>query len=65
LLCRTAYASSTGIPAGCCARAPARAAGLVSALVPAVGLAGAADVQGFELAWRVPCTPVSIMLTAP
>jgi len=61
----TAYARSTGMPAGCCARAPVWAAGRVSALVVAEGLAGPADVQGFELAWRVPCTPVSIMLTAP
>lgn len=55
------------MPAGCWARAGARVAGLISALVVAVGvgLAGAADAQGFELAWRVPCTPVSIMLTAP
>lgn len=62
-----AYASSTGMPAGCCARAPVRAAGRVSALVlaEAAGLAGPADVHGFELAWRVPCAPVSIMLTAP
>ena len=29
------------------------------------GLAGAEDTQAFVLAWRVPCTPVSIMLTAP
>jgi len=63
----TEYASSTGMPAGCCARAPVWAAGRVSALVVAegVGLAGADDAHGFELAWRVPCTPVSIMLTAP
>lgn len=59
-----AYASSTGMPAGCCARAPVWAAERGSALVLAVA-AGLADVQGFELAWRVPCTPVSIMLTAP
>jgi hypothetical protein len=67
LLRWTAYASSTGMPAGCCAGAAVRAAGRVSALVvaEAVGLAGAPDAQGFELAWRVPCTPVSIMLTAP
>jgi len=60
------YASSTGMPAGCCARAPVWTAGRTSALVLAegVGLEGAADVQA-ELAWRVPCTPVSIMLTAP
>jgi hypothetical protein len=55
------------MPAGCCARAPEWAAGRVSALVVAVavGLAVAEDAQVFELAWRVPCTPVSIMLTAP
>ena len=60
------------MPAGCWARAPGWAAGLISALVAAglisglaAGLAGAADAQGFELAWRVPCTPVSSMLTAP
>ena len=57
---RTASARSTGIPAGC-ARAPVR----TRALVVAVGLAVAEDVQGFVLAWRVPCTPVSSMLTAP
>ena len=65
----TAYARSTGMPAGCCARAPVCAAGRVNALVVAVavavGLAVAEDAQGFELAWRVPCTPVSSMLTAP
>jgi hypothetical protein len=55
------------MPAGCCARAPVWAAGRVSALVVAVevGLAVAEDVQVLALAWRVPCTPVSIMLTAP
>jgi hypothetical protein len=42
------------------------AAGLISALMGVeAGLAGAADAQGFELAWRVLCTPVSSMLTAP
>jgi len=56
---RTASARSTGMPAGC-ARAPVR----TRALVVAVGLAVAEDVQGFVLAWRVPCTPVSSMLTA-
>ena len=40
------------------------AAGRICALVLA-GLAGAPDVQAFELAWRVLCTPVSIMLAAP
>ena len=55
------------MPAGCCARAPVRAAGRVSALVEAVavGLAVAEDEHGFVLAWRVPCTPVRSMLTAP
>jgi hypothetical protein len=51
------------MPAGCCARAPVWAAGRISALV--VALAVAEDVQVLELAGRVPCTPVSIMLTAP
>jgi len=63
------------MPAGCWARAPAWAAGLISALVAAglisalvgvgPGLASAADAQGFELAWRVLCTPVISMLSAP
>jgi hypothetical protein len=55
------------MPAGRCARAPLWAAGRVSALVVAVevGLEVAEDVQGFELAWRAPCTPVRSMLTAP
>jgi hypothetical protein len=61
----TASARSTGMPAGCCARAPVRATGRVSALVEAVGLAVAEDGHGFVLAWRVPCTPVSNTLTAP
>jgi hypothetical protein len=52
------------MPAGCWARAPAWAAGLISALVVGVAV-GLADAQGFELAWRVPCTPVISMLTAP
>jgi hypothetical protein len=63
LLRWTAWARSTGMPAGCCARAPVCAAGRVSALV--AGLRVAAAAQGFELAWRVPCTPVSSMFTAP
>jgi hypothetical protein len=55
------------MPAGRCARTPVWAAGRVSALVVAVavGLAVAEDVQEFELSWRVPCTPVSSMFTAP
>lgn len=51
------------MPAGRCARAAVWAACRVSALV--VALAVAEDVQVLELAGRVPCTPVSIMLTAP
>jgi hypothetical protein len=47
------------MPAGCCARAPA---GRVGALV--MGFEVAADAHGFELAWRVPFTPVRSMLTA-
>jgi hypothetical protein len=67
LLRRTASARSTGMPAGCCACAPVRAAGRVSALVEAVavGLAVAEDEHGLVLAGRVPCTPVISMLTAP
>jgi hypothetical protein len=61
LLRWAAWARSTGMPAGCCARAPVCAAGRVRALVLAV----AEDVQEFELSWRVPCTPVSSMFTAP
>jgi hypothetical protein len=34
-------------------------------VVVAVGLEVAEDAQGFELAWRAPCTPVRSMLTAP
>ena len=43
------------------------AVGLITALLAGVvvALAGADDAQGFELAWRVLCTPVSSMLTAP
>jgi hypothetical protein len=64
---RATSARSTGMPAGCCARAPVRAAGRTRALVVAVavGDAVAEAEQGLVLAWRVPCTPVSIMLTAP
>jgi len=47
--------------AGCCA------AGRTSALVVAVavGLEIDDDVHGLVLAGRVPCTPLSSMLTAP
>jgi hypothetical protein len=67
LLRWTAWARSTGMAAGCCARAPVCAAGRVSALVEAVPveLAVAEDRQGLELDWRVSCTPVRSMLTAP
>ena len=60
------------MPAGCWARAPVWAVVLtsgpvlISGLVVGVAmLAGPAVAHGFELACRVPCTPVSIMLTAP
>lgn len=67
LLRRTACARSTGMAAGCCARAPVCAAGWVNALVEAVPveLAVAEAKQGLELDWRVSCTPVRSMLTAP
>ena len=60
------------MPAGCWPRAPIWAvvlvngAVLISVLVVGVAvLAGPAVAHGFELACRVPGTPVSIMLTAP
>jgi hypothetical protein len=55
------------MPAGCRARPLVWAVGLITALLAGVvvALAGADDAQGFELAWRVPCTPVSSMLIAP
>jgi len=71
---RTAWARRTGMLAGCWARPLAwlavRVPGSVPGRVPAAVVVGAGlsadeDVQGFVLAWRVPCTPVSIMLTAP
>jgi hypothetical protein len=72
---RTALAKSTGMPAGCGARPltwPAvRALGCVPGSIPAAevvgaGLAAEAEAeQGFVAAWRVSCTPVSSMLTAP
>lgn len=69
---RTASARSTGMPAGWWARPlawlAARVLGIIGGSVPAVvlgaGLAAAEVVQAFVLAWRVACTPVSIMLTA-
>jgi len=71
---RTASASSTGMAAGCWARPlrwlAARTLGCVLGSIPAAVVLGAgmaADevMQGFMAAWRVPCTPVAIMLTAP
>jgi hypothetical protein len=70
---RTASAKSTGMRAGRWARRliwlAVRTLGCVSGRIPAVvlgaGLAAAEVVQAFVGAWRVACTPVSIMLTAP
>jgi hypothetical protein len=71
---RTASAKSTGMPAGCCARPltwlAVRPRGSALGSIPAAvvlgaGLLAAEVVQAFELAWRVACTPVSIMLAAP
>lgn len=68
---RTTFARSTGMPAGCWARPltwlTVRVLGCIpAALVLGAGLLGAEVTQAFVLlAWRVPCTPVSIMLTAP
>jgi len=69
---RTASARSMGMPAGCWARPPTWLAVRVlggsapAAVVVGAGLLAAAkDVQGFVVAWRVPCTPVSSMLIAP
>ena len=72
---RTARAMSTGMPAGCWARpltwlavralscAPRN---IPAAVVEGAGLAAEAETeQGFVVAWRVACTPVSIMLAAP
>ena len=66
---RTASASSTGMAAGCWARPlvwlTVRVLGSIpAAVVLGAGLAAAEVTQAFELAWRVPCTPVSIMFTA-
>jgi hypothetical protein len=66
---RTASARSTGMPAGCWARPlawlAARVLGSVrAAVVLGAGLLAAEVVQAFVVAWRVACTPVSIMLTA-
>ena len=69
-------ARSTGMAAGCCARPLAWlrvcvrgciTAALVvgAALGVGAGLSAAEDTQAFVAAWRVPCTPVSSMLTAP
>ena len=67
---RTASARSTGMPAGCWARRLAWLAVRVPGSIPAAvvlgaGLAAAWVVQAFVVAWRVACTPVNIMLTAP
>ena len=65
----TASASSTGMAAGCWARPLAwlavRILGRVPALVLGAGLLAAEATQAFAAPWRVPCTPVTIMLTAP
>jgi hypothetical protein len=70
---RTASASSTGMAAGCWApplawlavRTLGSVRGSIPALVLAAALAAAEVTQAFAEAWRVPCTPVTIMLTAP
>jgi hypothetical protein len=72
---RTAWAKSTGMPAGCWARPliwlTVRVLGGVPgsirpAVVVGAGLLADAEAeQGFVADWRVPCTPVSSMLTAP
>jgi hypothetical protein len=72
---RTAWAKSTGMPAGCWAGPltwmAVRVLGCVPGSTPAAVVVGAGLLaeaeaeQGFEVAWRVPCTPVSSMLTAP
>ena len=70
---RTASASSTGMAAGCWARPLAwlavRILGSALDSIPApvalgAGMLAAEVTQAFE-AWRVACTPVTIMLTAP
>ena len=67
LLWPTTSARRTGMPAGCCARAPVRAAGRVSAFVVAVAVGLDVDevVHGFVLAACCPRMPVRNMLTAP
>jgi hypothetical protein len=73
---RTDLAKSTGMPAGCWARPltwlAVRVLGFVPGSIPGAeavgaGLAAEAETeQGFVVvAWRVACTPVSSMLTAP
>jgi len=72
---RTARAKSTGMPAGCWARPLIRMAvralscvpgSILAAVVVGAGLAAEAEAEeGFVVAWRVPCTPVSSMLNAP
>jgi len=76
---RTASASSTGMAAGCwtrplawlAVRVPGSVlgciilAGIPAAVVLGAGLFAAEVVQAFVAAWRVACTPVSIMLAAP
>ena len=72
---RTAWAKSTGMPAGCWARPLILMAvralscvpgSILAAVVVGAGRAAEAEAeQGFAVAWRVPCTPVSSMLNAP
>jgi hypothetical protein len=77
---RTASASSTGMAAGCWARpltwlavrvlgsalgCSTAALFLGVGLFVGAGLLAAEVVQAFVAAWRVACTPVSIMLAAP
>jgi hypothetical protein len=67
---RTASASSTGMAAGCWTRPLTWLSVRVLGIIPAVvalgaGLLAAEVVQAFVAAWRVACTPVSIMLAAP
>jgi hypothetical protein len=66
---RTASASSTGMAAGCWARPFAwlavRTLGIVAAAVVLDAGLLAAEVTQALAPWRFPCTPVTIMLTAP
>lgn len=67
---RTASARSTGMPAGCWARpltwlAVRSLGSMPAAVVLGAGLLAAEVVQAFAVTWRVACTPVNIMLTAP